>query len=66
MKVKNVSALGDLAVPAIGLAVLAGDVVEVSDEVGASLLEQPDNWAPVDGKPSKKSDPIDAPADPAA
>lgn len=66
MKVKNVSPLGDLAVPALGLSVLAGDVIDVSEADGASLLEQPENWAPADGKPGKKSDPIDVPADPAA
>lgn len=66
MKVKNVSSLGDLAVPALGLAVLAGEVIDVSDEAGAALLEQPDNWAPADGKPAKKDPTPDAPADPAA
>lgn len=66
MKVKNVSPLGDLVVPALGLTVLAGAVADVSEADGAALLEQPENWAPADGKPGKKSDPLDAPADPAA
>lgn len=66
MKVKNVSALGDLAVPALGLTVAAGAVVDVSDEAAQSLLEQPDNWAPGDAKASKAAPQSDAPADPAA
>ena len=67
MKVKNVSSLGDLAVPALNLIVLAGAVVDVPDEAGASLLEQPENWQPADGKAAKAAPSTpDAPADPAA
>lgn len=47
-KIKNVSELGDLIVPALELEVKAGAVVEVSDEAAASLLAQPDNWAAAD------------------
>jgi hypothetical protein len=70
MKVKNVSPLGDLVVPALNLVVKAGDVVDVSEEAATSLLEQPANWAPGDAKaakvaPEPTSTP-DAPADPAA
>lgn len=47
-KVKNVSELGDLIVPALGLEVKAGAIVEVDDEAAASLLAQPSNWAAAD------------------
>lgn len=47
-KIKNVSPLGDLSVPALGLTVKAGDVVEVTDEAAASLLEQTENWVAAD------------------
>jgi hypothetical protein len=49
VKVKNVSPVGDLDVATDRGYVLvkAGDVIEVSDEVGKSLLQQPANWAPV-------------------
>lgn len=47
MKIRNVSSLGDLYLPAIGREVAANEVFEVTAELGASLLEQPDNWAPV-------------------
>lgn len=47
MKVRNVSPLGDLEVPAIGRVVASGEAIEVPDPLGASLLEQPANWAPV-------------------
>jgi len=47
-KIKNVSPLGDLSVPALGLTVKAGDVVEVTDEAAALLLEQTENWAAAD------------------
>jgi len=47
-KVKNVSSLGDLIVPSLGLEVKAGEVIEVSSEAAESLLAQPDNWAAAD------------------
>ena len=47
-KVKNISPLGDVDVPALGLSVKAGETVEVAEDVAASLLEQTDNWAPAD------------------
>lgn len=51
MWIRNISPLGALDVPALGLVVQAGDVVDVADEaVATSLLEQADNWqaAPAD------------------
>lgn len=46
MKVKNVSSVGDLEVPALNwLVVKAGETVEVPDEIGAALLRQSDVWA---------------------
>lgn len=47
-KIKNISPLGDLDVPALELSVKAGATVDVADDVAASLLEQTDNWAPAD------------------
>ena len=48
-KIKNVSSLGDLIIPALGnLVVKAGESVDVSDEAAASLLEQSDNWVAAD------------------
>jgi len=47
-KVKNISPLGDVDVPALGLSVKAGATIDVADDVAASLLEQKDNWAPAD------------------
>ena len=51
MKIQNVS--GDARfLPAIGKDVEAGEVITVADDLGASLLEQPANWAaPI--KPAK-------------
>jgi hypothetical protein len=44
-KIKNISPLGDLIIPALGnLVVKAGESAEVSDEAAASLLEQAENW----------------------
>lgn len=62
MKVKNVSPLGDLVVPALNLVVKAGEVVDVSDDAGKSLLEQPENWA----DPKAKSPSTPDATDPAA
>lgn len=47
-KIKNVSPLGDLFVPSFGLEVKAGEIIEVSDEVAVSLLDQPTNWVAAD------------------
>ena len=47
-KVKNVSPLGDLIVPSLGIEVKARAIVEVDDEAAKSLLAQPDNWAAAD------------------
>lgn len=47
-KIKNISGLGELTVPALNITVKAGATVEVSDEAAASLLEQVTNWAPAD------------------
>jgi hypothetical protein len=55
MKVRNVSSLGDLVVPVAGVTVLAGDVVEVDDELAQSLLEQPDNWESAESAASSPS-----------
>lgn len=47
-KIQNISSLGDLDIPSLGLSVKAGECIEVNDEAGASLLEQTINWAPAD------------------
>jgi hypothetical protein len=47
-KIKNISPLGDVAVPALGLTVKAGATVDVADDAAASLLQQTQNWAPAD------------------
>ena len=57
-KIKNVSPIGDLVIPALGnLVVKAGESVDVSDEAAASLLEQPENWV------ASSSNPTTSPAD---
>jgi hypothetical protein len=60
-KVKNISSLGDLNIPALGLDVLAGETIEVPDDVAASLLDQPSNWISGESN-SSKSTPDAAPA----
>ena len=47
-KIKNVSPLGDLSIPSLGLEIKAGATAEVSDEAAALLLAQPENWAAAD------------------
>ena len=48
-KIKNISPLGDLIIPALNnLVVKAGESVEVSDEAAASLLAQSENWVAAD------------------
>lgn len=60
-KIKNVSSLGDLNIPALGLDVLAGETIDVPDDVAASLLEQSVNWISGESN-STKSTPDAAPA----
>lgn len=58
-KIKNISSLGDLIIPALNdLVVKAGEVAEVSDEAAASLLQQTNNWESAD----KASAPVAKPA----
>jgi len=48
-RIKNVSPIGDLIIPALNnLVVKAGETVDVSTEAAASLLEQPENWVAAD------------------
>lgn len=47
-KIKNISPLGDVIIPALNLEVKAGASVDVSDDAAASLLAQPDNWVAAD------------------
>lgn len=47
-KIKNISPLGDLHIPSLGLDVKSGAVVDVADEAAASLLAQTDNWTAAD------------------
>lgn len=48
-KIKNISPLGDLIIPALNdLIVKAGESAEVSDEAAASLLQQTENWVSAD------------------
>jgi hypothetical protein len=49
-KIKNVCPLGDLYVPELGMDVMFNEVVEVSDEMAARMLEAPFNWASGDSK----------------
>lgn len=44
MKIKNVSPLGELVVPSLGLTVKSGESVDVADSVGVELCEQVGVW----------------------
>lgn len=48
-KIKNVSPLGDVDIPALGLSVKAGATIDIANaEIAASLLEQTENWVAAD------------------
>lgn len=47
-KIKNISPLGDLYIPSLGLEVKAGATVDVADDAAALLLAQADNWTAAD------------------
>lgn len=55
MDLRNISPLGDLVIPSLGVDVAAGAVFTVSDEAGALLLEQPQNYELVKSKPAKSA-----------
>jgi hypothetical protein len=66
-KIKNISSLGDLIIPALGnLVVKAGESADVSDEAAASLLAQPDNWEAADRAASSLTSTSPADSIPAA
>jgi hypothetical protein len=54
--VRNVSPLGDLHLPALGIDVAAGGTVTVAAELAEQLLQQSDTWAPADAKTIVKGD----------
>ncbi len=45
--IRNISPLGDLDIPLLGRVVAAGEVVEVTEEQAAVLLDQAVNYEPV-------------------
>jgi len=56
-KIRNVCPLGDLYVPELGIEVMFDEVVEVSDDMAARMLEAPFNWASGDSK-KQSSNPV--------
>jgi hypothetical protein len=54
VKITYVGSHDEVEVPSVGVVCKRGAVVEVSDSVGASLLEQTDNWQPVKATEKKK------------
>lgn len=60
MKIRNDSPVGDLDVPLLRRIVRAGEVVEVSDEHGARLLQQ-EIWAAVDEDARRVQAELDGP-----
>lgn len=55
MKLRNCNPLGAVDLPLIGKTLEAGEVFDVSDEVGAALLEQTGNYAAVKAEKASKS-----------
>lgn len=67
---KNVSPLGELDVPALGLTIPAGQFMDVTDpELAASFADQPGTWEPVlsaaERKAADKAAPDSTPPGPA-
>jgi len=56
VKVRNISPYGALDIPAAGLFFEAGEVKEVPDELGASLVEQVGNFEQVAVPAAKKGE----------
>lgn len=47
-KFRNVSPLGDLEVPVLGVVVKAGESVDVPADLVDGFVAQPDVWAPIE------------------
>ena len=62
MKFKNVSPLGDLDIPGVGI-VPAGHQFEVSGDLAESFLKQPENFTRVDKPKSRSTEADDDSAD---
>lgn len=43
-KIRNISPLGDLEIPDLRLVVRAGEVIDVTEDQAARLLDQPTNY----------------------
>lgn len=66
-KIKNISPLGDLVIPSLGITVPANSTFDVADaSVAASLLEQTSNWAAADQAAATVATPASTPQTPAA
>ena len=52
-KIKNISALGELDIPSLGIVVAAGATFDVPEDVAAELLLQTENFAPADKAAAK-------------
>jgi hypothetical protein len=60
-KIKNISPLGDLIIPALDdLVIKSGEVADVPNDAAISLLAQTDNWVAAD----KAAASIATPAEP--
>jgi hypothetical protein len=58
-KIKNVSPFGDLYLPALDTVILAGETVEVPDDLAANLLEQTFHWSAGDStKTTSNPEPV--------
>lgn len=53
MEIRYVGPFDRVEIADTGDEVAQGEIVTVDDELGASLLEQPDNWQPVKGAKAK-------------
>ena len=62
MKFKNVSPLGDLDIPGVGI-VPAGHTFEASGDLAESFLKQPENYTRTDKPKSRSTEADDDSAD---
>ena len=54
MQIKNISGIDrEIATKGYGAVVAAGDVADVPDEIGESLIEQTDVWERVEAPPKR-------------
>lgn len=65
MKLRNISPLGELSIPGLGVSVPSGAVLNVPDDIAVGLVGQGDTWVEVVPSGSQATTPPEPEPEPA-